>query len=61
MTGEMLIQNKKIETVIPQQDIESLARILLPKIQEYFESEEGQREFAEWKQQQEQKKINTES
>ena len=57
----MLIQNEKIEIPIPQQDIESLARILLPKIQEYFESEEGQWEFDEWKRQQEQKKANTES
>ena len=33
---------------IPQQDIESLARCLLPQIQKYFESEAGQKEFAEW-------------
>ncbi len=37
---------------IPQQEIESLARLLLPKIRQFFESEEGQREFAEWKQRQ---------
>lgn len=30
-----------------------IARILLPKIQAFFKSEEGQREFAEWKVQQE--------
>ena len=34
--------------VIPQRDIESLARCLLPQIQKYFESEEGQKEFTEW-------------
>ena len=34
--------------VIPQQDIESLARCLLPQIQKYFESEEVQKEFTEW-------------
>jgi hypothetical protein len=34
--------------VIPQRDIESLARCLLPQIQKYFESEDGQKEFAEW-------------
>ena len=34
---------------VPQQEIESLARLLLPKIQQFFESEEGQIEFAEWK------------
>ncbi|WP_326839894.1 hypothetical protein [Faecalispora sporosphaeroides] len=37
---------------IPQQEIESLARLLLPKIRQFFESEEGRREFAEWKQRQ---------
>ena len=31
---------------------QALARILLPEIQAFFESEEGQREFAEWKAQQ---------
>jgi len=35
---------------IPQFEIESIARILLPKMQAYFESEQGKREFKEWKQ-----------
>ena len=34
---------------IPQHKIENIARILLPDILAYYESEEGQREFAEWK------------
>ena len=34
----------------------ALARVLFPEIQAFFESEEGQREFAEWKAQQEQDK-----
>lgn len=34
---------------IPEEVIESLARTLLPAIRAYFESEEGQREFKEWK------------
>ena len=38
-------------TGIPQHEVDALARILLPEIQKYFESEEGQREFAEWKEQ----------
>ncbi|RGQ40209.1 hypothetical protein DWY99_08430 [[Clostridium] leptum] len=33
---------------IPQYAIENIARILLPDILAYYESEEGQREFAEW-------------
>ena len=36
-------------TGIPQNEIESLARLLLPKIQEFFASEEGQKQFLEWK------------
>ena len=40
-------------TGIPKHKIEALVRVLLPEIQKFFESEEGQREFAEWKAQQE--------
>ena len=40
-------------TSIPQHEIEALARCLLPDILAFYESEEGQREFAEWKRQQE--------
>ena len=36
-------------TGIPYHEVEALARILLPEIQAFFESEEGQREYAEWK------------
>lgn len=41
---------------IPQNAIETIARCLLPDIIAFFESEEGQQEFAEWKRQQEEKK-----
>ena len=34
---------------LPQHEIENIARILLPDILAYYESEEGHREFAEWK------------
>jgi hypothetical protein len=34
---------------IPQHAIESIARCILPDILAYYESEEGQREFWEWK------------
>ena len=33
----------------PANAIEALARCLYPAIREYFESDEGQREFTEWK------------
>lgn len=36
-------------TGIPLHEVEALAHILLPQIQAFFESEEGQKEFAEWK------------
>jgi hypothetical protein len=38
-----------ITNEIPAEAIETLARCLLPEIQKYFESEEGKREFEEWK------------
>jgi hypothetical protein len=36
--------------------MEALARCLLPEIQRFFESEDGKREFAEWKRQQAEKR-----
>ena len=33
----------------PYHEVEALARVLLPEIQAVFESEEGQRKYAEWK------------
>ena len=36
-------------TGIPKHEIEALARVPLPEIQKFFESEDGQREFEEWK------------
>lgn len=36
-------------TGIPLHEVEALARVLLPEIQKFFESEEGQWEFKEWK------------
>ncbi len=40
-------------TGIPLHEVEALARVLLPEIQKFFESEEGQKEFKEWKEQRE--------
>ena len=34
---------------VPQHEIENIARILYPDILAFYESEEGQREFAAWK------------
>ena len=39
---------KDYGTGIPRHEIEALAHCLLPEIQRFFESEEGQLEFEEW-------------
>ena len=55
-----MARKKKVNdygTGIPYHEVEALARVLLPEIQAFSESEEGQREFAEWKAQQEQNKV----
>lgn len=41
---------------IPQHEIEALARCLYPKMLAFFESPEGQKEYAEWKAKQENNK-----
>ena len=38
---------------IPQHQIEAIARCIMPDILAFYESEEGQRELAEWKKQRE--------
>ena len=38
---------------IPQHAIEAIARCILPDIIAYYETEEGQRQFQEWKAMQE--------
>ena len=58
-----MARKKKVNdygTGIPVHEVDALASILLPKIQAFFESEEGQREFAEWKAQQEQERTKQE-
>ena len=37
---------------IPRHELEALVRCLLPDMLAFFESEEGQREFAEWEKKQ---------
>ncbi len=51
----MAKKRKDYGTGIPEHEIEALARCLLPEIQRFFESEEGKREFEEWKRGQEKK------
>mgnify|MGYP003219557961 CR=1 FL=1 len=37
-----------LQTTASQQELERFARFLLPKIQAFYQSEEGQRLFEEW-------------
>ena len=46
---------------IPQHQIEAIARCIMPDILAFYESEEGQREFAEWKKQREAERQETET
>jgi len=48
----MAKKHKDYNTNIPRHEIEAVARCLLPEIQKFFESEEGKREFEEWKEKQ---------
>ena len=50
---------KKKDNGIPKKEIESLARLLLPGIQKYLESEDGKRAFEEWKEKQAQAEKET--
>lgn len=43
---------------MPDYKLENLARVLLPAIQKFYETEEAQREFAEW---QKQRQLNKKS
>ena len=43
-------------TDIPQYQIEAIARCIMPDILAFYESEEGQREFTEWKERREAEK-----
>ena len=43
------MSNKSKVIQIPQHEIDALARCLLPALIAFYESEEGQREFEQWK------------
>ena len=51
-------QQHKTDFDIPEYQLESLARVLLPIMQEYLSSEQGQKDFAEWQQLQLNKQSN---
>ena len=48
-TAQAAVSAKYREGGVPEQELERFARFLLPKIQAFYQSEEGQRLFDEWK------------
>ena len=54
-------RRKKNTTGIPDFEIDHLERALLPAIQAYFETEEGQKEFAAWQAERQQRQLNKQS
>ena len=48
-------------TGIPDYEIDSLARALLPVIQNLFEDEETKKEFEEWQAQRKAKQLNSQT
>lgn len=53
-------ETNEIETAeFPEFVYESLTRSLLPVIQRYYESDEGKRAFAEWKEKKDAEKSGT--
>lgn|GEM_PF-2310130 len=49
VAGEIKNENKFERPEIPKEVISELARFFLPDIIAFFESEEGKREYEEWK------------
>lgn len=45
-------QQKPYDVELPQSIIESFARFLVPEIRKFYESEQGQSEFAKWEERQ---------
>lgn len=48
-TAQAAASAKYREDGVPQEELERFARFLLPQIQAFYQSEEGQRLFEEWK------------
>lgn len=53
-----MARKRKNTTGIPDFEIDSLARAFLPAILDFYRTEEGQREFAKWKEEQKQTQLN---
>ena len=53
-----MARRRKNTMGIPDYEIDSLAKALLPAMRAYIASEEGQREFAAWQAARQQKQLN---
>ena len=42
------VRQERYDIELPQSIIESFARFLVPEIRKYYDSEQGQQEFAKW-------------
>jgi|GEM_PF-1696580 len=51
---------KSAKVELPQSIIDEFARFLVPEIRKFYDSEQGQRELAEWKLAQEEQKLENE-
>lgn len=47
------IRQDQYDFELPQSIIESFARFLVPEIRKYYDSKQGQQEFAKWQDEQE--------
>ena len=46
------VRQERYDIELPQSIIESFARFLVPEIRKYYDSEQGQQEFAKWQEEQ---------
>jgi hypothetical protein len=56
--NEFISRKKLNKTGIPDFEIDALVRALLPAIQAYFATKEGQREFAAWQAERQKRRNN---
>ena len=59
--GAVFLKEPRLHSGIPRHVLESFARCLLPDIQAFYASEEGRREFAEWKKKQQEQQEQKEN
>lgn len=52
------VRKEPCDIELPQAIIDSFARFLVPEIRKYYESEQGQREFQEWLEEQKREEDN---